>query len=75
MTVQSVGSILKDYEQGRVSKGYVMGRLRLTHYGDLLRIMSDNRLTPPLGGYYASPGAVEFVSTLLKKPDCSVCPG
>ena len=68
MTTNStdIRTILLDFQTGRRGQVQTMKLLHLDWYGDLLHLLGQYDINPPLGGMHASPGAVEFARDLIK---------
>jgi hypothetical protein len=60
-----VKATLFDFQGGQVSQSMTMKRLGLDWYGDLLSLMGQYGIAPPLGGKYESVGAIALAHRLI----------
>jgi len=65
MSDDDVRALLLEFQSGRRSQTQTMRLLGIDWYGDLLGLMGQYHVAPPLGGVYASPGAAELVRELV----------
>jgi hypothetical protein len=60
-----VRALMLEFQSGRRNHTQTMRLIGMDWYGDLLGLMEQYHVSPPLGGVYASPWAVELVRELV----------